>query len=394
MRLRRAPVRLELGPGPLVLGVIVNPAAGMGGRLGLKGTDGAAFLEALARGARPVSPLRAARFLEALHPESVREILIPPGPMGAGAPGYPWRLDSRLRVLDCVPPGKWPTTREDTLECARIMGERVDLLVFVGGDGTARDVLEAVGEDVPVLGVPAGVKVYSAVFAYSPEAAAGIVGQCSSLGCPLEEAEIVDIDEEAFRAGRLDMRVYGYALTPRPQGLVQSAKESILAGPGELEGIAEQVAELIEPCTLYILGPGTTVARVARVLGVQKTLLGVDAIHNGRLVGVDLDADRLEELARRHKRVALVLSPIGGTGFLLGRGNQQISPAVVKAAGRDGLIVVSTPDKLRRLGYRLLVDTGDREVDEELEGPVRVVVGYNRWAMARIVAAWRLGMKR
>ncbi len=380
---------LELGPGRLRLGVIVNPAAGMGGRLGLKGTDGEAFLEALARGARPVSPLRASRFLSALRREWLEAVLMPPGPMGSGAPGYPWGLEGLVEVVDCVPEGKWPTTREDTLSCAASMLGRVDLLVFVGGDGTARDVLDVVDARLPALGVPAGVKVYSAVFAVSPEAAAATVGHCSVEGCPLEEREVLDIDEEAFRRGELRARLYGYMLVPRSLH-VQQGKEPSRADPGVLEDIAEQVAELVEDCTLYILGPGSTVARIARRLGVEKTLLGVDAYHSGRLVGRDLDAESLEALASRYERVKLILSPIGGTGFLLGRGNQQIPPSLLARIGRGGLIVAADPEKLRGVGYTLLVDTGDPEVDRLLEGPIRVIVGYNRWAMARIRASWRL----
>ena len=381
--------RLSLGPGPLKVGVIVNPAAGMGGRLGLKGTDGRAFIEALARGAEPVSPLRASRFLWALEPSWIEELLLPPGIMGAGSPGYPWRLFGKVRIVECVPPGKWPTSRLDTIECARAMAGIVDLLVFVGGDGTARDVMDSIDLSTPARGGPAGVKVYSPVFAKSPEAAASIVGRCSEDGCILEEREVLDIDEEAFRRGELRASHYGYLLVPRVPGAVQGGKEPSRAGPGVLDDIAEQVAEDVEDCTLYILGPGTTVARVAARLGVEKSLLGVDAYHNGRLVGRDLDADSMEEIATRYRRVKLILSPIGGTGFLLGRGNQQIPPSIIRRAGREGLIVVSDPEKLRSINYTLLVDTGDKSLDEELEGPIKVVVGYNRWAIAFVKPAWK-----
>jgi len=385
---------LRLGPGPLRVGVIVNPAAGMGGRLGLKGTDGHAFLEALARGARPVSPSRASRFLWALEPSWIRELLIPPGVMGAGAPGHPWRLSGRVRVVECVDPWRWPTSRVDTVECARAMAGNVDLLVFVGGDGTARDIMDSIDTEVAALGVPAGVKVYSPVFAGSPEAAAVVVGRCSEAGCSLEEREVLDIDEEAFRRGELRVRRYGYLLIPVEPGAIQGGKEPSRAGAEVLDDIAEQVVEEMEDCTLYILGPGTTVARVAARLGVEKTLLGVDAYHNGRLVGRDLDAERLEEITSHYGRIKLILSPIGGTGFLLGRGNQQIPPSIVRRAGREGLIVVSDPEKLRSLNYTLLVDTGDEDLDKELEGPVRVVIGYNRWAIAFIEPAWKAAVEK
>ncbi len=377
---------LKLGPGPLRIGLIVNPAAGMGGRLGLKGTDGRAFLEALRRGARPVSPGRARRFLQSLRGEWVEELLVPPGIMGLEAVEDSGNLRGKVRVVGCVPPSKWPTTAEDTVRCASQISADVDVLVFVGGDGTARDILDAVDQNVAVLGVPAGVKVYSAVFAVSPEAAARLIGDCSVRGCTLEEREVLDIDEEAFRAGSLKARLYGYLLVPRAPGVIQAGKEPTRSQEA-LDDIAEQVAELVEDCTLYILGPGSTVYRVAERLGVRKTLLGVDAYHNGELVGRDLDADKILELASRYDRVKIVLTPIGGTGFLLGRGNQQIPPELLRRLGRDSLIIVSDPEKLRRLNYRLLIDTGDPQVDDMLEGPVRVIIGYNRWAMARIVAA-------
>ncbi len=376
----------RVGPGKLRLGLIVNPAAGMGGRLGLKGTDGWAFMEALARGAKPVSPSRAARFIAGLRPWAVEEILAPPGIMGGEA-----LRQSILyyRIIDCVPLGKWPTEPSDTVECARVLrDEGVDLLVFVGGDGTARDIYRAVGGEAPVLGVPSGVKVYSAVFASSPEAAARVVNECSSRGCPLGLREVLDIDEEAFRSGILDVKLYGYMLTPISGGLVASGKQ---ASPETLDeeankrAIAEYIAENMEDCRLYILGPGTTVAAIAEALGVEKTLLGVDVIHNRRLIARDVDAQTLKRILREHPRATLIVTPIGGQGFILGRGNQQISPEALRIIGRENIIVIATRSKIEGL-KELLVDTGDPEVDAMLEGYIRVLVDYNQYVVRRVVA--------
>ena len=370
-----------LGPGRLRVGMIVNPAAGMGGRLGLKGTDGPAFLEALRRGARPVSPGRAARFLVALPAGVVEELVAPPGVMGLGAvEAVGWR--GRVRTANCVDLGKWPTERGDTVRCAQEISRIANVLVFVGGDGTARDVLEATGGSVPLLGVPSGVKVYSAVFAVNPEAAARLLEACARRGCRVEPREVLDVDEEAFRRGELSVRLYGYAPTPVEPGLVQAGKQAVPA-EGEAEAIGHYLAETMEECRLYILGPGTTVKAVADALGVEKTLLGVDAVHNGRLVGKDLDEEGLLRLLDRHPRAAIVVTPIGGQGFILGRGNQQISPRVIRRVGPENIIVVATPTKLRSLRV-LRVDTGDPELDKQLAGWRRVLTGYAAYKLVKV----------
>jgi predicted polyphosphate/ATP-dependent NAD kinase len=379
---------LTLGPKRLRLGLIVNPAAGVGGRLALKGSDGEAFLKALAMGAELVAPQRAQRFVSFLSSWALEEVLVPPGIMGEDV--IKKRQDIKWRVVDCVPPSKWPTEPSDTVSCAVMMKDQVDLLVFVGGDGTARDVLTAIDKETPALGVPSGVKVYSSVFSESPESAAGIVTSCALSGCPLEEREVMDIDEEEFRRGRLVARLYGYMLVPRAEGLVRSSKEPSLGAEEEKRAIGETVAELMERCTLYILGPGSTVKAVADAIGVEKTLLGVDAVHNGALVGKDLDEKRLLELVRRYERTVIIVSPIGGQGFLFGRGNQQISPEVLRAVilrgGKRSILIVSTKEKLAKV-KELLVDTGDPEVDEMLEGYYRAVIGYNRFKMVKVRAA-------
>ncbi|MFZ8794106.1 MAG: ATP-NAD kinase family protein [Acidilobaceae archaeon] len=358
------------------VGFIVNPLAGIGGRLGFKGSDGAYAIRALAMGAPLVSPGRARSFLEAL-PVGVR-IVTPPGLMGfdhvRGTRHEPYTT-----VIDCVSPRVWPTTAFDTRRCSKAMVDHgVRLLVFVGGDGTARDVLDSVDERIPALGVPAGVKVYSSVFAVNPRAAALVAVRFLEGRAGVARREVLDVDEDEFRGGRLRVKLYGYLLVPVDELIVEGGKTAFTAGEDEeLEAIAGYVVEIMEPDTLYILGPGRTVEWIARKLGVEKTPLGVDAVYNGRLVGRDLDERGLLELLERYPKAKIVVSPIGGQGFILGRGNQQISPQVIGRVGPRNIIVVATRSKLQTF-KTLKVDTGDEELDRELSGYIRVIVGYNR----------------
>jgi len=365
---------------PPVIGLIINPLAGVGGRLGFKGSDGAYGIRALLEGAPLVAPGRARAFLDSLRADA--RILVPPGRMGyeslRGSRG-----EGMLEVVRCVSERRWPTTAHDTRRCAvAMMEEGASLIVFVGGDGTARDVLGAVGRRVPALGVPSGVKVYSAVFAVSPRAAARVVEGFLSGRARLVEREVLDVDEDEYRAGRLRVRLYGYMLVPASEGLVEGGK-AFYGDDEDVEGIADYVVESMEECTLYILGPGTTTMRIASRLGVEKTPLGVDAVHNGRLVGRDLDERGLLGLLEGYGRAKIIVSPIGRQGFILGRGNQQISPEVVRRVGRENIIVVATPRKLSEIRV-LRVDTGDEGLDEELRGYIRVIVGYGRERVVRV----------
>ncbi len=368
------------------VGVVVNPFAGAGGRLGWKGTDWPLPLEVARRGVPLVAPFRARRFartLEALMPSGV-EILAPPGPMGSGSLS-PTGL--RLVEVDCVSGEKWPTEPSDTLRCLRMIAGEADLVVFVGGDGTARLAVEAFGESKPSLGVPAGVKVYSAVFAYTPEEAARLTRDYLEGRLSTAPREVLDIDEDEYRRGRLVIRLYGYLRVPVGPGLVAGGKQ-VFHGASEEEA-AEEIAEyfaeeLYRECHLYILGPGRTVEHIARRLGVEKTPLGVDLVHNRRLIARDADEEAIYEAVKRyHPRVYLIVSPLGGQGFLLGRGNQQISPRIIRMIGRDRIIVVATPGKLKTL-KTLRVDTGDPQVDGMLQGYIRVLTGYARYRLVRV----------
>jgi len=368
------------------LGLIVNPVAGMGGRVGLKGTDGADILEkARELGATQLSPSRAVEALKRL--ESIRdrfELITYPHEMGEDE-----AKDAGLepRVIGTIDKGR--TTSDDTRKAAEAMKELgIDLILFVGGDGTARDIFEAVNGEVPSLGVPAGVKIQSAVFAINPARAGDIAARyLGGEEMDLRELEVMDIDEEAYRDDRLSARLYGYLRVPYQDAAIQGSKEAS-RGSEEitLEAIASEVVEGMEEGTLYIIGPGTTTRVITEALGLEKTLLGVDVVLDGKLAARDANEEKLLSLIEDRK-AEIIVTVIGGQGFVFGRGNQQISPRVIRKVGTENVVIVATPEKLAGLkGRTLLVDTGDTRIDEELSGYHKVVTGYARRAVYKVRA--------
>ena len=362
------------------LGVIVNPMAGMGGRVGLNGTDSPAIVEeARRRGAAPEAPKRAAETLARLHTQLAQlgsdlAVLSGPHEMGsdeARAAGFsPIAVGSGTRGV---------TTAQDSRETAARMAElNVDLLLFAGGDGTARDIYQAVGDGLPVVGMPAGVKMHSGVYATNPRTAADLVVRYFR-GEPLalRESEVMDIDEEAFRQGAVSAQLYGYLRTPYDSGLLQGVKAASTSQEEHaMEDIASEfVQRMCEHC-LYVIGPGTTTRSVARELGIEKTLLGVDLVRGGELVGVDVSEEQILH-AIEGQPARIVVTPIGGQGHIFGRGNQQISPEVIQLVGRENIIPVATSEKLASFhGAPLLIDTGDSAVDSMLSpNPPKDVLG-------------------
>ncbi len=364
------------------VGFIVNPIAGMGGAVGLKGTDGKAILErAMILGAKPIAPARAESFLSEMKPVKGRIRLV----VGAGRLGED---EARNRGFACAVLGKKKkeTTAEDTMKLARrITDAGADLLVFCGGDGTARDILNAVDNSLPVLGVPTGVKMHSAVFAVGPRAAARIAMQFLWEELPLREAEVMDVDEEAFRAGRVSARLYGYVLTPHEPDLIQGVKMASPMTESEMRNqaaIAIYVIENMKPDVVYIVGPGTTTRTIGDLLDEKKTLLGVDLFCNKKLIANDVNEKQILEKING-KTTQIIVTPIGGQGFIFGRGNQQISPRVIREVGQDNVIVIAAEGKLRSL-KSLRVDTGDPNLDKELHGKMTVITDYKRELMMQI----------
>jgi len=380
------------------VGFLINPTAGLGGAVGLKGTDNQAE-EARARGARPVATPRAEAALHALEGYlkadcSIQALfLTASGEMGEdvlSAMGLAHRV-----VLRAATPTSAAHTRA---ACKRFLEDGADIILFCGGDGTARDVSSAVDGLVPVLGIPAGVKMHSGVFAVSPAAAADLAFSFLREEICLRDTEIADVDEELYRHGELQTRLYGVAKTPYAPALLQQRKQiySSVDEDWAQQEIAAFAAEFMADGAAYIMGAGTTTARIAALMGLEKTLLGVDVVMNGKLILQDASEKDLLDLLDKlepplpkpgdEKGIArdesggepaprIIVSPIGAQGFLLGRGSQQISPSVVRKVGPDGIIIVATPHKLRQLPY-LLVDSGDQDLDAQLSGVRQVVVGY------------------
>lgn len=358
------------------IGFVVNPIAGMGGTVGLKGTDGLVE-EALSRGAVPRAPRRAGEAVCLLAGLPIR-FLTCGGPMGEESLARAGIRD--YEVVSKPPEGR--TGPGDTIEaCRAFSGRGVDLILFCGGDGTARDIFSAVGDTIPILGIPAGVKMYSSVFAITPEAAATIImdGLKRGGGFYFRDAEVVDVDEEAYRRGELATSLFGVARSPYRPGLSQMTKQVYEDSDEERSKteIARFLREVMEgtPDILYILGPGGTTAAIARELGVRKTLLGFDAVKAGTLVAPDLDEQGICTLLAQNPRARLVVSIIGAQGAILGRGTQQVTPRIIRAIGKENIIIVATPHKLLETPH-LFVDTGDSDLDRELGDSVQVVSGY------------------
>jgi predicted polyphosphate/ATP-dependent NAD kinase len=360
------------------IGFLINPVAGMGGAVGLKGTDGNVE-EALRRGALPLAKNRAYITLARLAGEPGLHFITCSDQMGELA-----LIEAGISDFKVIYRYKGESSADDTRKAAKAFKNAgVDLVLFCGGDGTARDIFDAVGRDIPILGIPAGVKMYSAVFAVDPATAAELVTSYDTKS--LRESEIMDVDEEAYRAGELKTRLYGIASTPVVPGKIQLSKQVFEEGDEKRAKteIARFIHEIMIPDVLYVLGAGTTTETIAHDLGIKKTLLGVDAVKNGKLVAVDLNEQTLWDLLLQEPDVKILISPIGAQGFILGRGNQQISPRIVRKVGLGNIIVVATPHKLRETPV-LYVDSGDPGLDAEFGTTVLVVSGYRMAQRKRI----------
>jgi predicted polyphosphate/ATP-dependent NAD kinase len=367
------------------IGLIVNPIAGMGGAVGLKGTDGRVILEkAIALGAKPVASARFCIFLSEMASTGQMPHII----VGAGKMGEDQIGDFGFSKT-VVGEKKEETTPEDTKTIAKQIAEaNADLLVFCGGDGTAQDVLESVDKTIPAFGVPTGVKMHSSVFAVDPRAAAQIAFRYLRGELPVREAEVMDIDENAFRKGRVSAELYGYLLVPYEPYLIQQAKMATPITESELRNqaaIAVYILDNMKPDTIYIVGPGTTTRTIADLLDAKKTLLGVDIFLNKQIVVHDANETQILH-AIKGKQVQIIVTPIGGQGFVFGRGNQQISPQVIRQVGLDNIVVVSSQSKLQNL-RALRVDTGDTLLDGEFQRrKLTVVTDYNTKSLVQVAA--------
>lgn len=366
------------------LGLIVNPIAGLGGAVGLKGTDGTTtYRKALEMGAVPRAAPRAVEALRELQRLDELEVLTYPGPMGEDE-----TLQAGLSPMVVGSINAADTSAEDTRRAAEEMAEHsVNLILFAGGDGTARDLCNVIEDGVPALGIPAGVKMYSGVYATAPLAAGRAAAQFLAGEVPHTRlGEVMDIDEEAFRRGDVQARLYGYLRVPDDTSHVQVTKSPSHADEGEdILAIAGEVVDSMRPDTVYILGPGTTTKGITDVLGVTKTLLGVDVVLDGKIVASDATESQLLMLLEGGLPAKIVVTAIGGQGHIFGRGNQQIGADVIRRVGKENIVVVATRRKLGSLNRRpLMVDTGSREIDRELSGYIIVTTGRAESAMVRV----------
>ena len=359
------------------LGFIVNPVAGIGGKVGLKGSDGEAVLKkALDLGATFESGQKALITMKALRDVADQlDIYTWPGEMGENictAAGL------STTVIGNIDSGH--TSPEDTIRAARSLRDlNLDIILFAGGDGTARNIMDAVGTAATVLGIPTGCKIHSGVYALNPRNAGMLIAQyVQGKVRETREAEVMDIDEELFRQDIVQARLYGYLRIPNETKMVQNLKSG--RGYSEstsVELLSNYIADTMEKDVLYIVGTGSTTAAVIKKLELPYTLLGVDLICNRKVIASDCTEHEILEYLDQYDRAKIIVTVIGGQGYIFGRGNQQLSAEVIRRTGRENIMVAASKNKMLSLfGQKLYVDTGCEDVNRLLCGYMRVLVGY------------------
>jgi predicted polyphosphate/ATP-dependent NAD kinase len=353
------------------IGFFINPLAGFGASLNRKGSD---LVESIDR-ASSTSFSSGRKFLEGIRDLGVH-FLVPGGIMGADA-----MEEAGIGDYEIVYLPKDPTEASDTISFVKtIMDRKPQLLIFCGGDGTARDILAAGFTNIPVIGVPAGIKMESSVFAISVQHAINVTREIVGKGIgETEKAEIVDIPEEDLDTIHPHPRFYGELVTPANQGIVSSPKLDFYQG--DTEGIVDYFIETMDKDTYYVIGPGSTCKSIIARMGHETNLLGFDLVRSGRLMETDISEQRIFEVATTGK-CKLVISPIGGQNFLLGRGNKQISARVVQAIGFHNIIVLSAQDKLTYT-KKLYIDLSTKE-KVDIPGYIRVIIGYGMFKIVKL----------
>ncbi len=381
------------------LGLIINPVAGMGGKVGLHGTDGDLYERAIQLGASPLAADRAAQSLFSLKEISEKfVVLAPPGAMGYEVSKI---LGFTTESIPSHHQGR--TSATDTQEAVKYMVLcGVQLILFSGGDGTARDIYEAIGDRVPILGIPAGVKMRSGVFAYSPNTAGELVRSfiLDAKKVKVHQVEILDVAQEHSLGENSNStwqpsRFFGMAAAPYSREYLQSAKSmSSVQGDVGIDELAQEIAQSLNPSRLYLFGPGATTHKIIQILGLEGYVGGIDAVFNRQLVGKDLGEHEILELLTRFGEATLFLGVIGGQGFLLGRGNQQLSAKVIDLVSPKNIVLLSSAEKIAKLfPVHLQVDLGDLEIEAQLEGYREVLVAPGRSTVCRVIVPKRVEAK-
>ncbi len=368
------------------IGFIVNPIAGMGGKVGLKGTDGV-LKQAIELGAKPFAHSKAEETIkEFVSNFSNNEIqwFTCSGLMGAEE-----LKNTGIKKMEIVysAPNKITNSTDTKNACKELLKKQIDLILFCGGDGTARDIFEIVGAKLPILGIPSGVKMHSGVFGINTSASAKMLHEFVNKRLTIGDAEIMDLDEERYRKGDWNIKLFGIAKGIVEPTYIQVGKTTFESVSDDeiKDEIAEHILDEIEQNSdfLFLFGSGGTIEYITKKLDIKNTLLGIDAVYKKKVVGSDSNEEGLLKLLKSYHKVKIILSPIGAQGFILGRGNLQLSPRVIKKIGIDNIIVISTPSKLLSTPV-IRVDTGDKELDNLFAKKefMMVVIGYR---LSRVV---------
>ena len=352
----------------MIAGFFINPIAGCGAMHGMKGSDYMKMSECK----DSVSVGLAVEFLKRINCENIT-FLIPSGDMGERA----FRIAGIENYKVIYDPSE-PSTSTDTKKFVEILSERSpDILVFFGGDGTARDIVDT-HPSFPVIGVPSGSKMYSSVFAISLDSAVTVFNDVASgMVDDFVSSEVIDLDERVYSAGRIETRFYGELLVPNSTGILMESKAEYT--DDYVQDAAEYIHDHMENDVDYLIGPGTTCKSILALFNQEGSILGFDLFRNGRIMETSMDEARLYEVAGSSTR--MIISPIGGQGFLLGRGNREISPRVLKKINPRNITVIASPRKLENLKV-LYIDTGGEKIN--FPQYVRVLYGYGKFKMVKV----------
>ena len=396
------------------IGIVVNPDAGLGGRLGFKGSDGRAA-EARAAGAEDRAGPRMTLALDSLHTLLSSSLNRSDAAMECfgwnGRMGGSWVPETQNNMT-FTSIGETPkeTSVADTEKLVTaLINTEVEAILYAGGDGTTRDIantLEKIGkeaQEIPLIGVPGGVKMHSGCFATTPKAAAEVTlaFMIGDLRCAI--TEVMDLDEEIYQEGVWKVRMYGEAWTPSSPRFMQGAKEQVerTSEADTIEGLAQHVKSLLssENDLMVVWGSGGTLRRMGDFCGHQLTLLGIDIlgplVNGERKLYSDLNEQQLLDILSSHvdengnpRPRLLLLSPMGGQGFLIGRGNLQLSPDVLRMIGIDNILGVATPAKLIGLNA-VRIDTGEVELDQVFQKKrfMKILQGFRTTRLIRVEEA-------